>query len=623
MTEAPDFRTLRSGSHGSDDSIAMKNQKFIKDTIFRRIYINAAFPCKNHAGILVESFSEKARARCHALDDVASYAADSVCSGDLFSSHVQMSCLARLCGCEKDPNRIGGVYSSHEYAEYYCSEDLQMAITKFFTEEFAKIEKEKEELGNDTAKYIKYGTFQFVLNKDSEGLKAFLDQLPRKSSRRHAWSGNFACAAADCVCNKCKPSWEIPNLADVLLASDDNGWTPLRWAAEVGSAECIAVILDASRKTDEGSASNSLFIRVLHARDNNETPSVFVSVYRADVECILAFLHAGADLTTACGGLNISILEYLVHLASAKEIESTYFPVLEIVLKFIMEKKADFNLTAPIYYKSEETDGDAKEEAEAGENGEGRQEPEDEEEFYRAYEEFCERNERYIPGFGPSGFTNYYGSVSRPPAFSDERMVFGWSKYKRRSLHIHRYKSFRGDSTSCKGRSWTLLNIAVDMLAVDVVKLLLDAGADPNYRLPPRPDQTGASTSEQGAPYALLADAMESESLNVSDTLATLRVLLDGGADINATRPNKLTALHVAAEGGLSEAVVFLLQNNVDLTLKNKDGKTAAQQAERRRPDLAELLTREVRLQRLVDVIGLEKKTKENERHIEDRKSVV
>jgi len=190
--------------------------------------------------------------------------------------------------------------------------------------------------------------------------------------------------------------------------------------------------------------------------------------------------------------------------------------------------------------------------------------------------------------------------------------------------------------------------------ALDVGKMLLDAGANPNLQLKRRPpyrdvpqDRGGDTILAQGATALLrasragdakfvelllkrgaLVDLPSKEGVTPlmaaagvefgtrvtrgrnrtnEGVLATMRLLLDAGADINArmvTEPRRVvtdsvgqrqaaaarqrgsqmpsplavpheTALHGAAERGLTPFVKFLVENGADLTVKDANGRTA------------------------------------------------
>jgi len=77
------------------------------------------------------------------------------------------------------------------------------------------------------------------------------------------------------------------------------------------------------------------------------------------------------------------------------------------------------------------------------------------------------------------------------------------------------------------------------------VKLLLDAGANPNLK------------TSFGEPVYFAATG-------VSSTLETLALLLDRGADVNAIGPNESTALFAAANARNWKAALLLLQRGAD-----------------------------------------------------------
>jgi ankyrin repeat protein len=192
------------------------------------------------------------------------------------------------------------------------------------------------------------------------------------------------------------------------------------------------------------------------------------------------------------------------------------------------------------------------------------------------------------------------------------------------------------------------------LTAFDVAKMLLDAGANPNIQLKRRPpyrdvpqDRGGDTILAQGATPLLraaragdakfvelllkrgaLVDLPSKEGVTPlmaaagvefgtrvtrgrnrtnEGVLATMKLLLDAGADINArmiTEPRRVvtdsvgqrqaaaarqrgsqmpspfavphqTALHGAAERGLTPFVKFLAENGADLTVKDANGRTA------------------------------------------------
>lgn len=95
---------------------------------------------------------------------------------------------------------------------------------------------------------------------------------------------------------------------------------------------------------------------------------------------------------------------------------------------------------------------------------------------------------------------------------------------------------------------------------------------------------------ENGAQAAFIAENGRNaliEAIHTGDA-ELIRLLLDAGSDVNAANG---TALMLAAKWNKLEVVKELLKANADLTLKNKDGHTAADIAEAMgNPEIAELI---------------------------------
>jgi hypothetical protein len=101
---------------------------------------------------------------------------------------------------------------------------------------------------------------------------------------------------------------------------------------------------------------------------------------------------------------------------------------------------------------------------------------------------------------------------------------------------------------------------------VEIAKLLLDAGADPNSALNHR----------RSGPLHYAADGyIVSKLWNEKNQVAMIRLLLKAGAEINAQDKNGATALHRAVRTRCAAGVQCLLDAGADATIKNKPGSTA------------------------------------------------
>jgi hypothetical protein len=112
----------------------------------------------------------------------------------------------------------------------------------------------------------------------------------------------------------------------------------------------------------------------------------------------------------------------------------------------------------------------------------------------------------------------------------------------------------------------TALHVAAAGYRIEIAKLLLEAGADPN----------SAQNHRRSRPLHYAADGyIISKLWNEKNQVAMIRLLLKAGAEINAQDKNGATPLHRAVRTRCAAAVKCLLDAGADTKIKNKPGSTA------------------------------------------------
>ena len=111
----------------------------------------------------------------------------------------------------------------------------------------------------------------------------------------------------------------------------------------------------------------------------------------------------------------------------------------------------------------------------------------------------------------------------------------------------------------------TALHVAAAGYRVEIAKMLLAAGADPN----------SAMNHRRSRPLHYAADGyLENPCWSSKRQVAMIRLLLKAGADIHAQDKNGATPLHRAVRTRCAAAVRCLLDAGSDATIQNKPGST-------------------------------------------------
>ncbi|HEY1601878.1 MAG TPA: ankyrin repeat domain-containing protein [Pirellulales bacterium] len=109
----------------------------------------------------------------------------------------------------------------------------------------------------------------------------------------------------------------------------------------------------------------------------------------------------------------------------------------------------------------------------------------------------------------------------------------------------------------------TALHLAAAGYRVEIVRLLLAAGADPN----------AAVNHRRSGPLHYAADGyINGPAWNEKRQVKTLECLLEAGGQVNAQDKNGASALHRAVRTRCAAAVQFLLEAAADPVLRNKSG---------------------------------------------------
>jgi ankyrin repeat protein len=129
------------------------------------------------------------------------------------------------------------------------------------------------------------------------------------------------------------------------------------------------------------------------------------------------------------------------------------------------------------------------------------------------------------------------------------------------------------------GEGATPLMRAARKCDVTIMKLLLDAGADP------RLTQKSGNNPLMLAAGAVTSNGDESQHVSEEQALAAIKLGIAAGIDVNETNATGDTVMHTAAttNGGLRSVIRFLAESGARLDVKNKGDRTPLEAAERAR----------------------------------------
>jgi ankyrin repeat protein len=187
----------------------------------------------------------------------------------------------------------------------------------------------------------------------------------------------------------------------------------------------------------------------------------------------------------------------------------------------------------------------------------------------------------------------------------DEKLMSSLSR-RRGQCELADIRSLIQQGASPNAKNWdgdtlTALMLAAQKGCADIVKLLLDAGADVNARASVvigvqgdvargiTPLSQAAASEDVSIVKMLLEHGADIHALTgkratvmaFATTNEIVQVFLDRGLDINARDKDGYTLLIRSAEGFHRPTIAFLLQHGADPNAKTKDGTTALQLAEK------------------------------------------
>jgi uncharacterized protein len=137
-----------------------------------------------------------------------------------------------------------------------------------------------------------------------------------------------------------------------------------------------------------------------------------------------------------------------------------------------------------------------------------------------------------------------------------------------KKMQPYRTKLDRGDDTML-GTGTTAMLRAAKAGDAEVIQLLLAKGADPKI-----PTKSGIAPVMAAAGLGTKEEDTTGRKKTEADAIASIKLCLDAGADVNAADNQGQTALHGAAQKGWDQVVQFLVDHGAKLDIKDKRGHT-------------------------------------------------
>ena len=110
-------------------------------------------------------------------------------------------------------------------------------------------------------------------------------------------------------------------------------------------------------------------------------------------------------------------------------------------------------------------------------------------------------------------------------------------------------------------QGWTPLHLALQKREIEIVKLLVNAGAD-KYKI--------SSNDEKQKPIDLISQILF-EAIQKNHSTVEIKELIDMGADVNYISPSGWTPLHLAFQKGRIELAKLLIENKADINQVSKN----------------------------------------------------